>query len=50
MQNKLKSTDQSPVKTGNDLKPPTQSTSNFPQNSGKYVDSRKETGPEDGAN
>jgi hypothetical protein len=39
---------QSPVKTQNTN--PTQNKSNFPQNSGKYVDSRHELGPEDGKN
>ena len=48
MQNKIPAKNQSPVKTGNDVKPPNQSTSNFPQNSGKFVDSRHELGPEDG--
>jgi|HubBroStandDraft_2_1064218.scaffolds.fasta_scaffold02438_6 hypothetical protein len=48
MQNKLKQKDQSPVKTGIDVKAPVQSTRNFPQNTGKFVDSRREIGPEDG--
>lgn len=50
MQNKTPSKNQSPVKTGNDLKPPVQNTSNMPQNTGKFVDSRRELGPEDGQN
>jgi hypothetical protein len=48
MQNKIPTKNQSPVKTGIDVKPPVQSTSNFPQNKGKNVDSRRELGPEDG--
>jgi hypothetical protein len=43
-------TPQSPVKTGNDLKPPMQNTINISQNTGKFVDSRREKGPEDGQN
>ena len=47
MQNKLKTKDQSPVKTGIDVKPPVQSAVKM-QNTGKFVDSRRELGPEDG--
>ena len=49
MQNKLKSTDQSPVATGKDKTPPVQSPVKM-QNSGAFVDSRPELGPENGKN
>jgi hypothetical protein len=48
MQNKIPAKNQNPVKTGNDVKPPLQNTSLIPQNTGKFVDSRRELGPEDG--
>jgi hypothetical protein len=48
MQNKIPAKNQSPVKTGNDAKPLLQNTSRIPQNTGKFVDSRREFGPEDG--
>jgi len=48
MQNKLTSkTPQNNVKTGIDVKPPVQNTSNFPQNVGKYG---PENRPEQGGN
>jgi hypothetical protein len=46
MQNKVPASKQSPVKTSNTN--PTQNKSNFPQNTGKFVDSRTELGPENG--
>jgi hypothetical protein len=47
MQNKIPAKNQSPVKIP--VQPaPVQSKNNFPQNAGKFVDSRREFGPEDG--
>jgi hypothetical protein len=50
MQNKIPAKNQSPVKTGIDVKPPVQNTTGIPQSTGKFVDSRRELGPEDGKN
>lgn len=41
---------QSPVKMQNTGAKVNQTTSNFPQNSGKFVDSHPELGPENGKN
>jgi hypothetical protein len=47
MQNKIPAKNQSPVATHPEPNK-VQNTSNFPQNTGKNVDSRREKGPEDG--
>lgn len=49
MQNTIPATKQSPVKTTGQGTP-VQNKSNFPQNTGKFVDSRRELGSEDGKN